>query len=160
MLLGPDEIARRIQQRHRPGWAVWYGRATGHYWALASWVPTLDGRSAPRHRRHSTRRSPSSRCSTLSPGIHAPMLWSIEESHDCGVTWRRAELAYCHGHSLRAPAGGVGDHQRRVVPPERSLRQLAYALAGESVAHFWERGIRVVRVDLAARYPLVGTQLP
>jgi hypothetical protein len=43
MLLGPDEIARRIQHRHRPGWAVWYGRATGYYWALASWVPTLDG---------------------------------------------------------------------------------------------------------------------
>ena len=38
MLFGPDEIAQRIQYRHRPGWLVWYGRATKQYWALASWV--------------------------------------------------------------------------------------------------------------------------
>jgi hypothetical protein len=43
MLLGPDEIAWRIQHQHQPGWVVWYGKATGLYWALASWVPTLDG---------------------------------------------------------------------------------------------------------------------
>jgi hypothetical protein len=38
MLSRPDEIAQRIQYRHRPGWLVWYGRATKQYWALASWV--------------------------------------------------------------------------------------------------------------------------
>lgn len=43
MLLGPDEIALRIQHRHRPGWAVWFGRATRHYWALACWVPGRAG---------------------------------------------------------------------------------------------------------------------
>jgi hypothetical protein len=40
MLLGPEEIARRIQHRHQPGWLVWHGRYTGHYWALARWAPT------------------------------------------------------------------------------------------------------------------------
>jgi hypothetical protein len=43
MLLGPDEIALHIQHRHRPGWAVWFGRTTRHYWALASWVPGRNG---------------------------------------------------------------------------------------------------------------------
>jgi hypothetical protein len=38
MLIGPDEIVQRIQHQHRPGWLVWYGRATKQYWALASWV--------------------------------------------------------------------------------------------------------------------------
>lgn len=39
---GPDEVARQIQRR-RPGWSVWFGRWTGHYWALACWVHTADG---------------------------------------------------------------------------------------------------------------------
>ncbi|HEU5159203.1 MAG TPA: hypothetical protein VFU43_19560 [Streptosporangiaceae bacterium] len=39
MLLGPDEMARRIQHRHSPGWLVWHGKYTGHYWALANWAP-------------------------------------------------------------------------------------------------------------------------
>jgi hypothetical protein len=43
MLLGPDEIAQRIQHRHRPDWMVWFGRSTRHYWALAAWVRTPDG---------------------------------------------------------------------------------------------------------------------
>jgi hypothetical protein len=38
MLFGPDEIAQLIQHQHRPGWLVWYGRATKQYWALAAWV--------------------------------------------------------------------------------------------------------------------------
>jgi hypothetical protein len=42
MLLGPDEIARRIEYRHRPGWVAWYGHQTRCYWALAVWVPGLD----------------------------------------------------------------------------------------------------------------------
>jgi hypothetical protein len=43
MLLGPAEIALRIQYQHRPGWLVWYGNYTKQYWALASWV--LDARA-------------------------------------------------------------------------------------------------------------------
>jgi hypothetical protein len=43
MLLGPAEIARRIQHQHRPGWLVWHGKYTGHYWALARWAPTPHG---------------------------------------------------------------------------------------------------------------------
>jgi hypothetical protein len=38
MLLGPHDIARRLQYRHRPGWSVWYGGRTRQYWALACWV--------------------------------------------------------------------------------------------------------------------------
>lgn len=37
MSFDPDEIARRIQA-HRPGWSVWFGRATGLYWAVACWA--------------------------------------------------------------------------------------------------------------------------
>jgi hypothetical protein len=40
MLLGPDEIARRIQHHHRPGWSVWYGRSTAQFWAVACWTRT------------------------------------------------------------------------------------------------------------------------
>jgi hypothetical protein len=43
MLLGPDEIARRIEYRHRPGWVAWYGHSTRRYWAVASWVAGLPG---------------------------------------------------------------------------------------------------------------------
>jgi hypothetical protein len=43
MLLGPDEIARRIEYRHRPGWVAWYGHQTRCYWAVAAWVPGLTG---------------------------------------------------------------------------------------------------------------------
>jgi hypothetical protein len=43
MLIGPDEIARRIQYRHQPGWVAWYGHKTKCYWAVAAWVPGLDG---------------------------------------------------------------------------------------------------------------------
>jgi hypothetical protein len=39
MLLGPDEIARRIEYQRRPGWLVWYGQYTRQYWALAAWAP-------------------------------------------------------------------------------------------------------------------------
>jgi hypothetical protein len=40
MLLGPHEIARRIEYEHRPGWVAWYGRHTRQYWAVATWVRT------------------------------------------------------------------------------------------------------------------------
>lgn len=38
MLLGPDEIARRMQYQRRPWWWVWYGHKTMEYWAVARWV--------------------------------------------------------------------------------------------------------------------------
>lgn len=38
MPLGPDDIARRIQYAWRPGWLVWHGRQTRHYWAVALWT--------------------------------------------------------------------------------------------------------------------------
>jgi hypothetical protein len=41
--LGPHEMARCIEYRHRPWWVVWYGRWTGQYWALPSWVSTSHG---------------------------------------------------------------------------------------------------------------------
>jgi hypothetical protein len=40
MLLGPHEIARRIEYQRRPWWRVWYGEYTRQYWALASWTPS------------------------------------------------------------------------------------------------------------------------
>lgn len=40
MLLGPKEIALRIEYEHRPGWLVWYGDQTHQYWAMATWVRT------------------------------------------------------------------------------------------------------------------------
>ena len=38
MLLGPHETARRLEDRHQPGWSVWYGTQTRQYWAVACWV--------------------------------------------------------------------------------------------------------------------------
>ena len=43
MLLDPDEMARRLQYRHRPGWSVWFGHSTRQYWAVACWVRGADG---------------------------------------------------------------------------------------------------------------------
>jgi hypothetical protein len=40
MLLGPHEIARRLEYRHQPGWSVWYGAQTRQFWAVACWVRT------------------------------------------------------------------------------------------------------------------------
>jgi hypothetical protein len=38
MLLGPHDIARRLEYQHRPGWSIWYGGETRQYWALACWM--------------------------------------------------------------------------------------------------------------------------
>jgi hypothetical protein len=38
MILGPHEIARRMEYQHRPWWVVWFGSHTRQYWAVASWV--------------------------------------------------------------------------------------------------------------------------
>jgi hypothetical protein len=39
----PDEIARRLQHRHHPGWSVWFGNRTRQYWAAACWVRPAGG---------------------------------------------------------------------------------------------------------------------
>ena len=38
MLLGPQEIALRLEYQHHPWWVIWHGRHTRHYWALARWT--------------------------------------------------------------------------------------------------------------------------
>jgi hypothetical protein len=73
------------------------------------------------------------------------MVWVIEESHDCGVRWQRAELTYCYLHprvAVREALEIIMDEWR---PPEHSLRQLVHALSYDSVTFYWERGIRIVR---------------
>ena len=40
MLLGPHDIARRLEYQHRPGWSIWYGKQTRQYWAVACWERT------------------------------------------------------------------------------------------------------------------------
>lgn len=46
--LDPREIARQIECHRRPWWVVWYGRHTGCYWAMSSWVSGVHGMlSAP-----------------------------------------------------------------------------------------------------------------
>lgn len=84
------------------------------------------------------------------------MPWILEETDDCGVTWRRAELTYCYYHPRVAMLEALEIIQDEWRPPAHSLRQLTHALHDESVAYFWERGIRIVRVDHAARHPATG----
>jgi hypothetical protein len=40
MLVDPHEIARRIGDKHRPWWLIWYGDHTRQFWAMPSWVRT------------------------------------------------------------------------------------------------------------------------
>jgi hypothetical protein len=77
------------------------------------------------------------------------MLWIIEESADCGVHWRRAELTYCYWHPRVAMLEALEIIKDEWCPPEHSLRQLVHALQGESVAYYWDQAIRVVRIDRA-----------
>jgi|SRR6266545_8184136 len=84
------------------------------------------------------------------PG-RAPMPWVIEETDDGGVNWRRAELTYCYGHPRFALREALEIIKDEWCPPERVLRQLVHALQGESVAYFWEKGIRVVRLGAGRR---------
>jgi hypothetical protein len=75
------------------------------------------------------------------------MLWIIEETEDCGVRWRRAELTYCYFHPRVAMLEAMEIIKDEWQPPEHSFRQLIHALLGESVAYFWQKGIRVVHAD-------------
>ena len=79
------------------------------------------------------------------------MPWIIEETDDCGVHWQRAELTYCYGHLRVALLEALEIIKDEWRPPGHSLRLLTQAVQGESVAYYWERGIRVVRLDHASR---------
>jgi hypothetical protein len=79
------------------------------------------------------------------------MLWIIEETQDCGVRWRRAELTFCYPHPRVALREALEIIRDEWQPPEHSWRQLAHALEKELVAYYWALGIRVVRADYAAR---------
>jgi hypothetical protein len=79
------------------------------------------------------------------------MFWIIEESADCGMRWQRADLTYCYRHPSIAALEAVEIIKDEWRPPEHSLRQLVHALQDESVAYYWDKGVRIVRVDDAAR---------
>lgn len=72
------------------------------------------------------------------------MLWQIEESDDCGMHWRHAEETCFYFHPRIAMLEAIEIIKDEWRPPEPSLRQLTYALACESVAYYWEKGIRIV----------------
>ena len=74
------------------------------------------------------------------------MLWIIQETDDCGVHWRRAELTYCYPHPRIATAEALEIVIDDWQPPVHSLRQLCHALQNELVAFYWHKGIRVVRI--------------
>ena len=79
------------------------------------------------------------------------MPWHIEESDDCGVHWRRAELTCCYFHPRVAMLEALEIIQDEWRPPEHAWRQLVHALLDESVAHYWQKAIRVVRLDKTAK---------
>jgi hypothetical protein len=84
------------------------------------------------------------------------MPWIVEESDDCGVSWQRAEMTECYMHPHVAILQALTIVQDEWHSPEHALRQLRYALAKESVAYYWFRGIRVVKVPRGMR--LVASQ--
>jgi hypothetical protein len=85
------------------------------------------------------------------------MSWVIEETDDCGVHWRRAELTehYPHfGAALTEASEIILDEWR---PPRCAFEQLIHALGYELVAHYWDKGIRIVsdrRVAAARRHSI------
>jgi hypothetical protein len=87
------------------------------------------------------------------------MPWIIEESDDCGVRRRRAELTCRYFHPRVAMLEALEIVKDEWCPPEHSFRRLVHALQGESVAYYWDRGIRVVRIDHAARHPAIDGSL-
>jgi hypothetical protein len=73
------------------------------------------------------------------------MAWVIEETDDCGVNWRRAELTYSYPHPRPALVEALAIIEDEWRPPTRAFEQLTFALEHESAAHYWEKGIRIVR---------------
>jgi hypothetical protein len=80
------------------------------------------------------------------------MPWLIEESDDCGVHWRRAELTDCYWHPRVALLEALAIIEDEWRPPRRALRELTVALGEESTAHFWEKAIRVVPASVSGRW--------
>jgi hypothetical protein len=72
------------------------------------------------------------------------MFWVIEESEDCGVRWRRAELTGCYLHPQVAMIEALVSIEDEWRPPRRAFQELTSALQGELTAHYWEKAIRVV----------------
>jgi hypothetical protein len=83
------------------------------------------------------------------------MAWVVEESGDCGVSWRRAELTHRYYHPLIAVLEALEIIKDEWRPPERSLRQLIDALQDDLVAYYWHQAIRIVREDHAISAPAV-----
>jgi hypothetical protein len=81
------------------------------------------------------------------------MPWLIEESDDCGVHWRRAELTDCYGHPRLALQEALEIIKDEWRPPRRALQELTTALTEDATVYFWAKGIRIVR---AGRCPAAG----
>jgi hypothetical protein len=73
------------------------------------------------------------------------MPWVIEESDDCGVQWRHAELTLCYWHPRVAVLDALAIVQDEWRPPVAALRELGLALTEELVAYYWTKAIRVRR---------------
>jgi hypothetical protein len=72
------------------------------------------------------------------------MHWIIEESDDCGVRWHNAQVTGrypCVDIAMRVALVIIEDEWR---PPARALQELMSALEHESVAYYWEKGIRLI----------------
>jgi hypothetical protein len=72
------------------------------------------------------------------------MSWVIEESDDCGVHWHKAEQTYRYPHLASALTAASLIIHDEWCPPVRALDQLIFALVEELVAHYWNKGIRIV----------------
>jgi hypothetical protein len=56
------------------------------------------------------------------------MVYVVEESDDCGVHWRRAQLTECYFHPRIAMLEALEIIKDKWRPPDHSLRQLVHAL--------------------------------
>ena len=97
------------------------------------------------------RPSPPSKQSILNLANNTAMLWIIEESEDCGVHWRRAELTYCCLHPQVALLEALAIVEDEWRPPQRAFQELTSALQHELTAYYWEKAIRVVRTAMRRR---------
>jgi hypothetical protein len=59
------------------------------------------------------------------------MLWIIEESENCGVHWRRAELTGCYPHPQVAMLEALAIIEDEWRPPRLALQELTAALQHE-----------------------------
>ncbi|HEX6469727.1 MAG TPA: hypothetical protein VF069_11580 [Streptosporangiaceae bacterium] len=73
------------------------------------------------------------------------MPWIIQESEDCGVHWRRADVTGCYWHPRVAVLEAVAIIEDEWRPPPGAMHELTAALNEDFVAHYWHNAIRVVR---------------